>query len=600
MTQLIEDYALIGNNSTTALVGRDGSIDWLCFPRFDSAACFAALIGSKQNGRWVIAPDAEHPQIKRGYRQGTLVLETEFSTPEGAVVVIDCMDRRGDHQDVVRLVRGLRGNVPMQLELALRFDYGTVVPWMRRLNDGRMQAVAGPDCVTLATAVACHGEDLMTRASFTVQEGQEIPFVLTWSPSYSPDPRQPDAAHVVESVTKAWQKWSGQHIPKGPYAEAILRSLITLRAFSHHKTGGIIAAATTSLPEEIGGERNWDYRYCWLRDSTFTLYALLEAGFTQEADAWRQWLLRAVAGNPEHLQIMYGVGGERRLTEFELTELQGYEGSSPVRIGNAASEQLQLDVYGEVLDSMFVARCKGLPLLESSWNMQSSLVTHLENIWSQPDDGIWEVRGPRRHFVFSKVMAWVAFDRAIRTIEQFGEEGPIERWKKVRADIHDEVCRLGFSRDKDSFVQYYGSKELDASLLMLPLTGFLPPDDPRIKSTVAAIEKHLLIDGLVARYKTSSAVDGMSGTEGAFLACSFWLVDNYVLQGRLEEARLLFERLLDLRNDVGLLSEEYDPKEHRQLGNFPQAFSHLALVNSAHNLSAASETKPAKHRSRRD
>ncbi|MDQ2841706.1 MAG: glycoside hydrolase family 15 protein, partial [Acidobacteriota bacterium] len=397
--------------------------------------------------------------------------------------------------------------------------------------------------------------------------------------------------------THSWTKWAGKHVPKGPYHEAVLRSIITLKALAHHLTGGIVAAASTSLPEEIGGVRNWDYRFCWLRDSTFTLLALLESGFTEEAQAWRDWLMRAIAGNPKHMQIMYGVGGERRLTEFELDELPGYEGSSPVRIGNAASEQLQLDVYGEVLDSLYLARSKGLAASDEGWDLQVALVTHLEEIWSKPDDGIWEVRGQRRHFVFSKVMAWVAFDRAVRTIEEFGEKGPIDRWKRVRAEIHREVCQFGYSNSMQSFVQYYGSQELDASVLMMPLVGFLPPEDERIKNTVAAIEKHLVNDGLVARYNTATAVDGVKGSEGAFLACSFWLADNYIQQGRMEEGRELFERLLALRNDVGLLSEEYDPKEKRQLGNFPQAFSHLSLVNTAHNLSSRVQDRPTRQRS---
>lgn len=599
MAQRIEDYALIGNNATTALVGRNGSIDWLSFPRYDSAACFASLLGSKYNGRWIISPFSETPQVSRRYRPGTLVLETEFTTAEGSVLLIDCMDRRGESQDVIRMVRGLRGRVPMYMELVLRFDYGTVIPWVHRLEDGRVQGIAGPDRVTLSTGVPLRGEDMMTRSDFEVQEGQEIPFILTWSSSYTSEPNQPDAAATVENVTRAWQKWSSKHVPKGPYSEAVLRSILTLKALAHHKTGGIVAAATTSLPEGIGGERNWDYRFCWLRDSTFTLLALLESGFTEEAKAWRDWLMRAVAGNPEHIQIMYGVAGERRLTEFELDELPGYEGSSPVRIGNAASEQLQLDVYGEVMDSLFLSRIKGLSASDEGWALQRALLTHLEEIWSKPDDGIWEVRGGRRHFVFSKVMAWVAFDRGVRTIEMFGEKGPLDRWRRVRSDIHGEVCKLGYSNQMQSFVQYYGSTELDASVLMMPLVGFLPPDDPRMKSTVAAIEKHLMPDGLVARYNPQSSVDGMKGTEGAFLACSFWLADNYVLQGRLDEARTLFEHLLSLRNDVGLLSEEYDPKEQRQLGNFPQAFSHLSLINTAHNLSGHAEGKPMKQRSRR-
>jgi GH15 family glucan-1,4-alpha-glucosidase len=586
MAQFIEDYALIGNNSTGALVGRNGSIDWLCFPRFDSAACFASLLGSRYNGRWLIAPESEQVEIKRRYRPGTLVLETEFSTAEGTVRLVDCMDRRGDTQDVVRLVQGVRGRVRMWMELVLRFDYGTVTPWVRRLEDGRIQGIAGPDRVTLATSAPLKGEDLTTRSQFEIAEGAQVPFVLTWSQSYTNEPHQPDAARTIENVTRAWKQWSSKHTPKGPYSEAILRSIITLKALTHHKTGGIVAAPTTSLPEEIAGTRNWDYRFCWLRDSTFTLLALLEAGFIEEAKAWRDWLMRAVAGNPEHMQIMYGVGGERRLTEFELDELDGYEGSAPVRIGNAASLQFQLDVYGEVMDSLFQARCKGLSASDEGWGLQKVLTEHLESVWSKPDEGIWEVRGPRRHFVFSKVMAWVAFDRAVRTVEMFGEEGPVDRWRKIRADIHGEVCRLGYSQHMKSFVQYYGSKELDASVLLMPLIGFLPPEDERVKNTVAAIEKGLMQDGLVARYNTRSGVDGIEGSEGVFLACSFWLVDNYVLQGRLEEAKALFERLLALRNDVGLLSEEYDPREQRQLGNFPQAFSHLSLVNSAHNLYA--------------
>ena len=596
--QLIEDYALIGNNATTALVGRNGSLDWAGFPRFDSAACFAALLGSQNNGRWLIAPKAEHPKIQRRYRPGTLVLETEFTTPEGVVTIVDCMDRRGDHQDIIRIVRGERGRVPMQLEFVVRFDYGATVPWVSRMDGGRLQAIAGPDRMVLAGPVEFRGEDLKTRADFEVSKGDEILFVATWSYSYLSAPPPVDAAAAVENVTHVWEKWANRHTPSGPYRDAVLRSLITLKALTHHKTGGIVAAATTSLPEGIGNVRNWDYRYCWLRDSTFTLYALMEAGFIDEAKAWRDWLLRAVAGNPSQMQIMYGVAGERRLTEFELPELPGYEASKPVRIGNAASEQLQLDVYGEVLDSFYQARCRGLSKLDVAWELERALVNHVEKIWFQPDDGIWEIRGPRRHFVHSKVMAWVAVDRAIRTIQDFGEEGPLERWIHLRNEIHDEVCRFGYSNDVDSFVQYFGSKQLDASLLMLPLVGFLPATHPKMISTVTAIEKNLLQDGLVARYHTHTNVDGLPGDEGAFLACSFWLADNYVLQDRHDEARALFERLLTLRNDVGLLSEEYDPRERRQLGNFPQAFSHLALVNTAHNLDPPSDVKPVHHRSR--
>jgi GH15 family glucan-1,4-alpha-glucosidase len=599
MTLLIEDYALIGNNATTALVGRNGSIDWLGFPRFDSAACFASLLGSTGNGRWIICPKAEHPRVERRYRPGTLVLETEFTTPEGTVVLIDCMDRRGGHQDVLRVVHGVRGRVPMQMELIIRFEYGTVVPWASRLPDGRLQAIAGPDRIVMTTDIPLRGEEQTTRADFEIEEGQDVPIAMTYSSPFSSIPPPFDILAAVKNVSHAWEKWSSKHTPQGPYAEAVLRSLITLKALTHHSTGGIVAAATTSLPEEIGGVRNWDYRYCWLRDSTFTLYALMETGFTEEAKAWRDWLLNAIAGNPDQMQIMYGVAGERRLTEFELPDLGGYEGSKPVRIGNAASEQLQLDVYGEVLDSFYLARKKGLPKVEAAWNLQRALVTHLESIWSQPDDGIWEVRGGRKHFVLSKAMAWVAVDRAIRTMEEFGEEGPLERWKRLRSEIHDEVCRLGFSTQVGSFVQYYGSKELDASVLLLPIIGFLPPEDPRIRGTIAAIEKHLMQDGFVARYNPATSVDGLRGSEGVFLACSFWMVDNYVLQHRLDDARKLFERLLAMRNDVGLLSEEYDVQERRQLGNFPQAFSHLALVNSAHNLTPGTEAKPARQRSKR-
>jgi GH15 family glucan-1,4-alpha-glucosidase len=598
MTLLIEDYALLGNNASAALAGRNGSIDWLAFPRFDSPACMAALIGSIENGRWRIAPSAEHPKVKRRYREKTLVLETEFTTPEGVVLLTECMDRHGENQHLIRTVRGLEGRVPMQMEMILRFDYGSVVPWVTRLDDGRLQAIAGPERLTLATPVELRGEDQHTVSSFAVGKGETVPFVLTWNPSYDPVPRQPDAVRAVENVSRAWEKWASRHIPQGPYADAVLRSLITLKALTYHDTGGIVAAPTTSLPEEIGGKRNWDYRYCWLRDSTLTLYALLEAGFTQEAHEWRDWLLRAVAGNPNQIQIMYGLAGERRLTEFEL-DLAGYEASKPVHIGNAASQQFQLDVFGEVLDSFFQARKKGMKTLEPAWALQQALISHVEKVWSEPDDGIWEVRGGRKHFVSSKVMAWVAVDRAVRTIEEFGEEGPLERWKKLRSDIHDEVCRLGFSREHNSFVQFFGSKRLDASTLLIPLVGFLPADDPRVVGTVSAIERDLMRGGFVQRYIPEKSLEGLEGSEGVFIACSFWLADNYVMQGRIEEARELFERLLAIRNDVGLLSEEYDPEERRMLGNFPQGFSHLSLVNTAHNLVPAMEGAPVRHRARR-
>lgn len=600
MTQLIEDYALIGNNATTALVGRNGSIDWLGFPRFDSPACFAALLGSHENGHWRIAPKSEHPEVKRKYREGTLVLETEFNTPEGTVVLVDCMDRRGEHQDVLRLLRCTRGRVPMIMQLVIRFDYGMALPWFSRLEEGRYRAVAGPDQLILTTAVPIRGEDFKTRANFEIAEGEEIPFSLTWSHSSEPPAPSPNVSKSIESVAHSWERWSRKYKGDGPWSEAVLRSLITLKALTHHRSGGIVAAATTSLPEEIGGVRNWDYRYCWLRDATFTLYALMENGYIDEATQWRDWLLRAVGGSPDKMQIMYGVDGERRLTEFELPELLGYESSRPVRIGNAASEQFQLDVWGEVIDSLYQGQKRGLPTGEAAWSLQRALIGQVEKVWFKPDDGIWEIRGPRRHFVHSKVMAWVAVDRAIRSVQEFqcvADDDVLERWIALRGDIHDEVCRLGYSHEVNSFVQYFGGKQLDASLLLLPLVGFLPPEDPRIINTIAAVEKYLLKDGFVARYNSTSGVDGLPGTEGAFLACSFWLVDNYILQNRHAEANELFDRLLAVRNDVGLLSEEYDPRERRQLGNFPQAFSHLSLVNTVQNI--IGETKPAKHRAGR-
>jgi GH15 family glucan-1,4-alpha-glucosidase len=596
MAGLIEDYAVIGNCEATALVSRNGSIDWLGLPRFDSAACFAALLGTPENGRWQIAPVGAEPRISRRYREGSLVLETRFETDDGVVVVTDCMGRRDAGTDVVRLVRGERGRVKVRSELVIRFEYGWVVPWVRSHDDGTMTAIAGPDQLTLRTSAALRGEDMRTVAEFIVNEGQEVPFVLTWSLSYHPTPPSPDARDTIEEAAAGWKQWATSFKPEGcgEWSEAVLRSVVTLRALSHRETGGIVAAATTSLPEQLGGPRNWDYRFCWLRDATITLYALMNAGFTEEARLWRQWLLRAIAGAPDQMQIMYGVAGERRLTEYEIPWLKGYEGAGPVRIGNAASDQLQLDVYGEVLDALYQARRMGLAESGAGWTLERTLIEHLETVWQEPDDGIWEVRGGRKHFTHSKAMVWVAFDRGVRSIEEFGLEGPLERWRELRERIHDEVCEKGFDRERNSFVQYYGSTDLDASLLLLPLVGFMAADDPRIVGTVAAIERDLLEDGFVARYNTSSGTDGLTGTEGAFLACSFWLADNYVLQGRYGEARALFERLLALRNDVGLLAEEYDPKAGRQVGNFPQAFSHVALINTAHNLSRA--TGPAQHR----
>ena len=591
----IEDYALIGNCASAGLVGKNGSIDWLTLPRFDSGACFAALLGNEDNGRWLIAPAVENPQVTRRYRDGTLILETEFRTPEGVVVLVDAMDREAGAMHVLRIVRGIEGSVPMHMDLKLRFEYGSVVPWVTRLPDGRVRAIAGPDLVVIASPVEMRGEAMTTVADFTVHAGEEVPFTLAWRESHLPLPESPDARERMAHLDEVWRKWSSQHQVRGPYHEAVLRSLITLKALTNYETGGIVAAPTTSLPEAIGGARNWDYRYCWLRDATLTLYALLNAGFTDEAKAWRDWLLRAVAGSPDQMQIMYGVAGERRLDEYEIAWLAGYEGSSPVRIGNAAAGQLQLDVYGEVLDLLYQARRSGLEQPESGWDIEGLLTRHLADIWAEPDDGIWEVRGPRRQFTHSKVMAWVTLDRAVRTAEEFGTDYPLDKWRPLRDKIHEEVCRCGFSLKLNSFTQYYGSESLDASLLMLPLVGFLPPDDPRIRGTLAAVERDLLRDGFVKRYNTTDTNDGLHGTEGAFLACSFWLADNYVLQGRMDDARAMFERLLALRNDVGLLSEEYDIAGKRLVGNFPQAFSHVGLVNTAHNL-CMEEAGPAVQR----
>jgi GH15 family glucan-1,4-alpha-glucosidase len=596
MSSRIEDYAVIGNCETLALIGRGGSIDWLCLPRFDSPACFAALLGEPKHGRWLIAAASNEARVTRQYCGDTLILETVFRTASGAACLIDFMARREGACEIIRLVRGLQGDVPMRMELITRFDYGSIVPWVSRQNDGRLRFIAGPDRLLLDTNVATRGEDFRTVAEFSVSAGQEASFVLNWSPSFTPPPPALKGADALQQVQAFWSNWATAHKPSEDYADAALRSLLTLKALAHWTTGGIVAAGTTSLPERLGGSRNWDYRYCWLRDATFTLLALISAGFLDEARAWREWLLRAVAGSPEDVQTMYGVAGERRLDEYELSWLPGYQGAKPVRVGNAAVRQLQLDVYGEVVDAFYVARRAGLALDEDSWAFEQALVSHLESIWREPDEGIWEVRGDARHFTHSKVMAWVAFDRAIRSIEEFGLDGPRERWRQVRSEIHEEVCRRGFDANQNSFVQSFGATELDASLLMIPLVGFLPPDDERVRGTVSAVERHLVRNGLVLRYDTGSGADGLPSGEGAFLACSFWLADNYVLLGRHQEARELFERLLALRNDVGLLAEEYDPVEKRQLGNFPQAFSHLALISTAHNLAVAGG--PAHQRSR--
>ncbi|MEK0084827.1 glycoside hydrolase family 15 protein [Benzoatithermus flavus] len=594
----IEDYALIGDCETAALVGRDGSIDWLCWPRFDSGACFAALLGRPEHGRWLVAPADPDAGASRRYLPGTLVLETEFTTEDGSVAVVDFMPLRSRVSDLIRLVIGRRGKVEMRTELILRFDYGSIVPWVSRLEDGALRAVAGPDMTVLRTPVPLRGEDLTTRGSFTVAEGERIPFVLTWAPSHLPPPGAIDPEQALADTEEFWREWSGRCAPAGLWTEAVRRSLITLKALTYAPTGGIVAAPTTSLPEQLGGPRNWDYRLCWLRDATLTLLALMGAGYQEEAKAFRDWLVRAVAGSPAQIQILYGLAGERRLPELELPWLPGYEGSRPVRIGNAAHNQLQLDVFGELMDGLHQARRMGLPGTEAGWGLVRALLAHLEKIWHEPDEGIWEVRGGRQHFTYSKAMAWVAFDRALRIAESFGLDGELDRWRAARTAIHAEVCERGFDPEQGSFVQAYGSKALDASLLLLPQVGFLPPDDPRIRGTVAAIERKLVKDGFVLRYDTTETEDGLPPGEGAFLACSFWLADAYVLMGRVEEARTLFERLLGLRNDVGLLAEEYDTDARRLVGNFPQAFSHVALVDTAYNLSRAA--KPAEQRAGRE
>lgn len=584
----IEDYAIIGDTETAALVGRNGSIDWLCLPRFDSPACFAALLGGEENGHWQISPTLETIAIRRRYQGETLVLETEFDTPEGTVRVIDFMPPRKQHPELIRVVEGLRGAVKMKMKLVVRFDYGSIVPWVRR-TENHLEATAGPDALSFWPGVETRGENLTTAADFEVREGERVPFVLRWHPSCERPKEETDPSLQIDATAHWWKQWTARTNYKGEWAEAVIRSLITLKALTFDPTGGVVAAVTTSLPERIGGIRNWDYRHCWLRDATFTLFAFLDAGYIEEASAWRDWLLRAIAGDPARLQIMYGVGGERRMPESEAPWLSGYENSQPVRIGNSAYQEFQLDVYGELMDAMHKARCAGIPPEEHAWSIQTKILEHLETIWQRPDAGIWEVRGQRRQLTHSKVMAWVAFDRAIQTVERFRLEGPVERWRLLRQHIHEEVCHQGFSAKRNSFVQEFGGERLDSSLLMIPLVGFLSPDDDRVRGTIRAIEQELMRDGFVLRYdpETSSEVDHLPPGEGAFLLCSFWLVDNYVLVGRYREARDLFCRLLAIRNDVGLLAEEYDSTAKRLLGNFPQAFSHVGLINSARNLSHA-------------
>ncbi len=586
MALRMEDYAVIGDGRTAALVGFDGSIDWLCLPRFDSAACFSALLGDAEHGRWRLAPAGDCRPLGRRYRGDTLVLETEFGTDDGTVRVVDSMPIGDSHAAVVRVVQGVQGRVTMRSDLRLRFDYGRITPWLRA--DGRrLRAVAGPDAAVLEGDVAHQVVDDAAAAEFSVGAGEEVAFVLTWTGLEEAGHKRLDAAASVRATEKWWTEWVGRCTYDGDYHEAVVRSLITLKALTYSPSGGIVAAVTTSIPEQLGGVRNWDYRYCWLRDATFTLLALLDAGYEVEATAWREWLLRALAGDPRQMQIMYGVAGERRMTEIELDWLPGYSDSQPVRAGNAASGQFQLDVYGEVMDALHHARSHGIPQEEDVWDMQRALMDVLESRWREPDNGMWEMRGPRRDFVHSKVMAWAGLDRAIKATEAFSLDGPVERWCTTRQEIFDEVCERGFDSRRGTFTQYYGSKELDAALLLLAPTGFLPATDERITGTVAAIERDLCVDGYVQRYRTSartSRIDGLPPGEGGFLACTFWLADNYELQGRTGDARAVFERLLALRNDVGLLSEEYDAGAGRLVGNFPQAFSHVALVNTALGL----------------
>ncbi|HEY3916589.1 MAG TPA: glycoside hydrolase family 15 protein [Stellaceae bacterium] len=601
--QRIEDYALIGNCLTAALVGRNGSIDWFSVPRFDSPTCFAALLGERTNGRWLIAPADPSPTVVRRYRPETLVLETRFRTASGAVLVTDFMplapdrllplspDRR--RVDLVRIIRGEEGTVRMTMEMIFRFDYGSIVPWVRRRPDG-LSAVAGPDALLLRTSVDLQGRDETTVADFTIHAGETIPSTLSWYRSHQTEPAAYDAAAVLEETTKFWQGWSRRHEAKSEWRDAELRSLLTLKALTYQPTGGIVAAPTTSLPEKLGGVRNWDYRFCWLRDATFTLYALLLSGYREEAQAWREWLLRAVAGSPSEVQVMYGLAGERRLPEYELPGLCGYMASCPVRVGNAAHTQRQTDIFGEIMDAFYSARLHGIDAEDDALHVQEKLLEFLESHWQLPDSGIWESRGAERRNTHSAVMAWVAFDRAIKSAERYGLKGPVDRWAALRREIHREVCARGVDHERGVFVQVFGDKALDSALLRIPLVGFLPPDDPRVVRTAEAVARDLMENGFVLRYRPDEAPDGLPHDEGAFLICSFWLADNFALMGRETEARALFERLLAIRNDVGLLAEEYDPAAKRFLGNFPQAFSHVGLINTAHNLSL--QRGPADHR----
>ena len=595
MALRIEDYALIGDLGTAALVGCDGSIDWLCWPRFDSDACFAALLGTPEHGRWQIAPKDKTAKITRRYRPNTLILETRFETAAGAATLIDFMPPREGNSHLLRYLIGERGEIELHGELILRFGYGAAVPWVTRVDDHTLRAVAGPDMVVLHSSVRLHGEHFRTVGDFSIKAGETKSFGLSYALSHKEMPEAVDVGDKLAATERYWTGWAAKNKIEGPWNEAVARSLITLKALTFDSTGGMVAAPTTSLPECLGSARNWDYRFCWLRDATLTLLALMNGGYYEEAQMWREWLLRAAAGSPSQIQIMYGIRGERRLTEWEVPWLPGYEQSKPVRIGNAAHNQLQLDIFGEVMDALHQARQGGLGDNAAGWDLQRELLAHLEKIWREPDEGIWEVRSGREHFTYSKAMAWLAFDRAIKSAEMYKLPGPLERWRQIRADIHADVCANGFDTARNSFMRAYGSKNLDASLLLLPAIGFLPPDDSRVKGTVAAIERELVVDGLVLRYDSARASDGLPAGEGVFLACSFWLADAYLMLGRRDDAVALFERLLKLRNELGLLSEQYDPRTKRLVGNFPQAFSHLALANTASNLSH--DQKPAEQRS---
>jgi GH15 family glucan-1,4-alpha-glucosidase len=582
LSQFIEDYALIGDCETTALVGRNGSIDWLCWPRFDSDACFASLLGDERHGRWLIAPTGAVTSTSRRYLGDTLILETRFETEAGAVSLIDFMPPRGKASDVVRIVRGERGRVAMQMQLVLRFGFGADIPWVKRI-DHSLLGIRGPHMAVLRTPVPTHGENMTTVATFEVGAGDEIPFVLTYQESHLSLPDAIDARHALRDTEEFWKQWSARCTYQGPCRNIVIRSLITLKALTYAPTGGIVAAPTTSLPETLGGRKNWDYRYCWLRDATFTLLVLMNAGYTEEALAWHHWLLRAVAGAPNRLQIMYSITGEARLLEWEADWLPGYEGASPVRVGNAAHGQLQLDVYGELIDSFHQGRHAKLEFDDSTWSVECVILEHLATIWCEPDSGIWERRGAPQHYVFSKVMTWVAFDRGIKSAEKFGLPAPLDKWRMLRAQIHADVCARGYDPERNCFTEYYGSKTLDAAVLLLSAVGFLPPDDPRIVGTVAAIESHMLSNGLVMRHDPDELKSG-EPTEGAFLACSLWLADAYLLAGEVGKAQDLFDRVVALANDVGLLAEQFDTNAQRQVGNFPQALTHIALVNTAQNL----------------